>query len=136
MTPQPDLNLELARQLMRKAAEDEALLDEVLSSPRVTDEVIGFHCQQAAEKLLKSVLAARGIVYRRTHDIAELLALMPQHHITVPPAICEVDSFTPFAVEYRYQEWPESDEPLDRESARKLVQALRTWVETQVQQEE
>lgn len=30
-----------------KAAEDEVLVDEVISSPRVSDAVIGFHCQQA-----------------------------------------------------------------------------------------
>jgi len=28
---------------LQKAAEDEALLDEVLHSPRVSDAVIGFH---------------------------------------------------------------------------------------------
>jgi hypothetical protein len=35
---------------LRKAAQDEALLDAVLVSDKVSDEVIGFHCQQAAEK--------------------------------------------------------------------------------------
>jgi hypothetical protein len=42
---------------LKKAAEDEVLLDEVLASPRVSDTVIGFHCQQAAEKLLKALLS-------------------------------------------------------------------------------
>jgi HEPN domain-containing protein len=40
---------------LRKAAQDEALLDAVLESDKVGDEVIGFHCQQAAEKMLKAL---------------------------------------------------------------------------------
>ena len=35
------------------AAQDEALLDAVIASDKVSDEVIGFHCQQAAEKMLR-----------------------------------------------------------------------------------
>ena len=45
--------------LLRKSAEDEALLDEVLESPRVTDAIFGFHAQQSVEKLLKAVLSGR-----------------------------------------------------------------------------
>lgn len=46
--------------LLRKAAHDEVLLDEVIGSERVSDEVIGFHCQQAAEKLLKALAVGLG----------------------------------------------------------------------------
>jgi hypothetical protein len=46
---------EQALLLLRKFAQDEALLDAVLASDRVSDEVIGFHCQQAAEKILKAL---------------------------------------------------------------------------------
>ena len=124
-----DLNRELAEQLLRKAGEDEALLDEVLASPRVSDEVIGFHCQQAAEKMMKAVLAVHGIVYRRTHQLNELLTLLQQHNIAVPAYLRDIDSLTPFAVEYRYQEWSDVEEPLDRKASRELVRQLRTWAE-------
>jgi hypothetical protein len=40
---------EQALLLLRKAAHDEALLDAVIASDQVSDEIIGFHCQQAAE---------------------------------------------------------------------------------------
>jgi HEPN domain-containing protein len=43
--------------LLRKAAPDEALLDAVLTSDQVSDEIIAFHCQQAAEKILKALLS-------------------------------------------------------------------------------
>jgi len=45
---------EQALRYLRKAAQDEALLDAVLTSTEVSDEIFGFHCQQAAEKLLKA----------------------------------------------------------------------------------
>jgi HEPN domain-containing protein len=51
---------EQAMLLLRKAAQDEALLDAVLESELVSDEVFGFHCQQAAEKLLKALLSELG----------------------------------------------------------------------------
>jgi hypothetical protein len=40
---------ELAVLLIRKAADDEALLAEIIASRQVSDEIFGFHCQQAAE---------------------------------------------------------------------------------------
>lgn len=129
---QPNLQREHAELLLRKASEDEALLDEVLNSPHISDEVFGFHCQQAAEKLLKAVLAFRGVVYRRTHDLTELIALLQQHGIALPTNLEEVDSFIPYAVEYRYQEWPEEEEAIDREVARELLRDLRKWAEAQI----
>ena len=132
MTQQHDLNREHAEQLLRKAGEDEALIDEVLDSSRVSDEVIGFHCQQAAEKLLKAVLAIHGVVYRRTHDIDELLTLLQQNGFALPVALHEIDQLTPFAVEYRYQEWVDSDEALDRPAVRQLITQLRIWAEAEI----
>ncbi len=43
---------EQAGLFLRKAAQDEALLDAVLACDSVSDEVFGFHSQQAAEKIL------------------------------------------------------------------------------------
>src|SRR5687767_1082627 len=62
--------------LLRKAAEDEALLDEVLDSSRVTDAIFGFHAQQATEKLLKAVLSDAGVLYPLTHRLAQLIDLI------------------------------------------------------------
>ena len=55
-------------QLLRKAAQDEALLDEVLTSDQVSDD-FAFHCHQAAEKILKSRLSDLGVHFRKTHEI-------------------------------------------------------------------
>jgi HEPN domain-containing protein len=49
--------------LLRKAAADERLVEKALDDADVADELVGYHCQQAAEKLLKlpghSALLAR-----------------------------------------------------------------------------
>ena len=71
---------EQALLLLRKAAQDEALLDQVLTSDQVSDEIIGFHCQQAAEKILKALLSDLGVRIRKTHEIG---ALMPSARSTV-----------------------------------------------------
>ena len=69
---------EQALLLLRKAAQDEALLDEVLRSAHVSDEIIGFHCQQAIEKILKALLSDLGVRFRKTHEIGALMALLAQ----------------------------------------------------------
>ena len=47
---------EQAEMLLRKAAADAALVDKVLDDPAIPDELVGYHCQQAVEKLLKARL--------------------------------------------------------------------------------
>jgi HEPN domain-containing protein len=64
---------------LAKAGKDEALVDEVLGSERVADEIVGFHLQQAAEKLLKGVLSAYGVSFRRTHDLREFNGCRDRH---------------------------------------------------------
>ena len=54
---------------MAKAAQDELVLERFLDDRDVSDEVFDFHAQQAAEKLLKAVIASRSIRVRKTHDL-------------------------------------------------------------------
>jgi HEPN domain-containing protein len=118
---------------LKKASEDEILLDEVLASARVSDTVIGFHCQQAAEKLLKALLSNLMVRFRRTHDLRELMDLLTDNGHSLPENLAELDIFTPYAVEFRYEFLAQEQEtPLDRQAARKLVKSLRTWVESKI----
>lgn len=52
---------DLARDLLARAAEDLAAARALLDAPGVSEAIVGFHCQQAAEKALKAVLASRGV---------------------------------------------------------------------------
>jgi HEPN domain len=56
----PDLG-DLAARLARKAESDEIALQKLADDPDVPDDLIGFHAQQALEKLLKAALAHVGI---------------------------------------------------------------------------
>jgi HEPN domain-containing protein len=123
--------LELARLFLRKAGEDEALLDAIAQLNSVADATFGFHCQQAAEKLLKARLAALGIRFRRTHDLQELMTLLENAGEPLPDSLAGLDELTPFAVDFRYDDSLE-DVPFDRAHARRLVRALRAHIEARL----
>jgi len=123
---------EQALLLLRKAGQDEALLDEVLASETVNDEVIGFHCQQAAEKILKALLSDLGVRFRKTHNIRSLMKLIADSGCPLPAEFAGLEEFTPFAVAYRYEDY-EADSPLDRDQARLKLRMLRSWVEAKLQ---
>jgi HEPN domain len=65
-----------SRLLLSKAQADKVVIDKLADDSDVTDETIGFHAQQAVEKLIKAALASRGIEYPRTHDIDRLVDLL------------------------------------------------------------
>src|SRR6266702_3816111 len=100
---------EQAMLLVKKAADDEALLAEILSSSHVSDEIFGFHCQQAAEKLLKALLSQAGIGYPRTHHLRLLMDLLADSGQPLPTDLSELE--------------------LDREPLYKLVRSLHEFVE-------
>ena len=81
--------LEQAKKFLKKAAQDEALLDFVIHAPTVTDEIFGFHCQQAAEKLLKAILSTKQVRFAKTHDLLELIALVVQTGIKFPAELVD-----------------------------------------------
>jgi HEPN domain-containing protein len=119
--------------LLRKAAQDEALLDEVLTSDKVSDEIIGFHCQQAAEKILKALLSDVGVHFRKTHEIGALMALLAQTGHALPDQFENLDVLTPFGAIYRYEGY-EAAVSLNRDTARASVHELRAWVETKLRE--
>lgn len=114
--------------LMAKAAEDEALVVLANGNTAISDAIVGFHLQQAAEKLLKALLSRRNISYRRTHDLFELFGLLSASGLPLPDHLLRIGLYTPYAVEFRYDE-PDLDAKLDRSSALALLRELRKWVE-------
>jgi HEPN domain-containing protein len=121
---------ERAKLLLAKARDYEVLIEEIISKERIRDEIIGFHAQQAAEKLLKALLMARNIPYRKTHDLRELIDLIRDHDIQFPESFMEIRTLSPFAVEFRYDYLPVEEElPFNRQKALEMVRDLRKWVE-------
>jgi HEPN domain-containing protein len=114
--------------LLRKAAQDESLVDEVLDSDKVSDEIVGFHCQQAAEKMLKALLSDAGVAFRKTHELGALMELLARSGEPLPAEFDNLDALTPFGTVYRYDDYDAPDE-LDRTQARAALRRLREWVE-------
>ena len=94
--------LSAAQLLLESARRDLAAVEALLDNTTIHDSTIGFHAQQTVEKALKAVLSAKGIVFRRTHDLAELLDLIADSQIAPPPAADTLDELNPYAVEARY----------------------------------
>jgi HEPN domain-containing protein len=120
----------LAKLLLQKAEQDRYVMNRLVDDPSAPDEVIGFHAQQAVEKLMKAVLAHHAIEYRRTHQLEELVALLDDFGISYPPELSEAEALTPFAVEFRYDMLPIHDDargPFDRQWAKRCVERIADW---------
>jgi HEPN domain-containing protein len=126
---------EQALLLLRKAGQDEALLDAVLDSAGISDEIFGFHCQQAAEKMLKALLSDLGICFRKTHELGALTALIESSGCRLPAELADLDVLTPFGAVYRYEDF-ESDLELDRRRARQSLRSLKEYVEEKLRERE
>jgi HEPN domain-containing protein len=68
----------------------------------IDDEVILFHLQQASEKLLKALLAYRGISVEKTHDIEALAKKCTANDIILPDFMDNLYDLSEYAVEGRY----------------------------------
>lgn len=64
-------------------------------------EVVCFHAQQGVEKYLKALLTLLDIDFPKSHDLGELLKLLPQDK-SVPLTIHEAEKLTDYAVSARY----------------------------------
>lgn len=117
---------DVAGLLLARAEDDIALVRASVDAAELTDSIVGFHAQQAAEKLLKAALARRRVAYPFTHDLERLLELAEEAVGERPPEEDSLAALTPWAVEFRYGEVPEDD--LDRPQTLALLEGLRAWV--------
>jgi hypothetical protein len=112
--------------MARKAHADAVAMRELAGNPEITDEIVGFHAQQAIEKWLKAVIAARGMPEARIHDIGRLLQLLETDGAELPPTAEQLDELSIYAVPLRYDELLDA-EPLDRERTVMLVDDIGRW---------
>lgn len=125
-SPKHDLR-DLAVRLGRKARSDEIAIEKLAGDPEVPDDLIGFHVQQALEKLLKAALACAGIAPPRIHDLGEIVARLRDANFAPPVSADAVRAFVPWAVEFRYEDV--LDERLDRTAAQRTVWEVRAWLD-------
>jgi HEPN domain-containing protein len=102
------------------------VLDHVGLDPTFADMIVGFHAQQAIEKLIKAVLSDNQIAYPRVNDLDRLLHLLETEQITQPPAAQQLVSLTPWATQLRYEDPPEPTS-LDHRATVTLVDDVAAW---------
>jgi HEPN domain-containing protein len=70
--------------------------------PPIVVEDLCFQAQQAAEKALKAVCRDKGIEFRSTHDIDELLELLSGNGVAITEEVDGATILTRYAVQTRY----------------------------------
>jgi HEPN domain-containing protein len=73
--------------------------------------IAAFHCQQAAEKILKGFLVCSGTDFRRTHDLRELGDAVVAARPDMAELVRAVEDWTVWATAYRYPSAEGSPEP-------------------------
>ena len=124
-------DVKCAKILIRAAERDIEALRFMRDPDEIPDEVFGFHVQQAAEKSLKAHLALLGETYPLTHNLEALLDILARRGIA-KDSFRELISYTPYAVEFRYQGVGPDAEPIYREDALRLVETLLQQVTRQL----
>jgi HEPN domain-containing protein len=76
-----------------------------------------FHCQQAEEKYLKTLLQESGVAIPKIHDLESILELLLPLDATLGPLRRNLQSLSDYAVDYRY--------PNMRATTRQMNAALR-----------
>lgn len=99
-------------------------------------EVVCFHAQQGVEKLLKALLTLLDIDFPKSHDLGELLKLLPQDK-NIPLTVHEAEKLTDYAVSSRYPDDVEFISLLEAtqasEIAKRVSLAVRTYLPREVQ---
>lgn len=117
---------DLAALYARKAGNDATAAREFADNTEISDEIIGFHAQQAVEKWLKAVMANLGLPQQRTHDIDQLCMQLEETGVELPGPRSRLAELTDFAVPLRYEDLLDA-EPLDRRATVSLVDEVGTW---------
>ena len=107
-------DLEQARHFLSIAERDYRALCGMKDPEVFSDEIFGFHVQQAVEKALKAWLCAQGVSFPRTHDLDELGALLEEEGQEIPKFLHALLEFTDFAVAFRYEAFPDLEGDIDR----------------------
>ncbi len=120
-------NGDLARRLLAAAENDELMAKSVLPVPGVTDAGVGMLAQQAVEKAIKAVLAAKGTEFPFTHNLEQLRDFAKESVVELPTTLDGMEALTPFASDERYG--AETPLSLDRGQALRWVAAAIAWTQ-------
>ncbi|MBD3239838.1 MAG: HEPN domain-containing protein [Chitinivibrionales bacterium] len=96
-----------------------------------SDEIFGFHAEQAVEKALKAWVAIRGGKYPFTHDLSLLLNELRKSGVAIDQWL-DILELTSFGVQFRYEELDACDEPIDRPAMISRIRQLFACVDSEI----
>jgi len=100
-----------------------------LASEQIPYDTVCFHCQQAAEKLLKAFLILRESKYPLTHNLFVILEEILKYDSSADNLRESLAILNPYSVEVRYpgDAWMPSIE--DTKEARQAAQEILEWMQ-------
>lgn len=114
---------------LRVAATDRRVAEICLRAEPPLRDAAAFHCQQAAEKLMKAFLVRGATDFGKTHNLKYLGAIVIRLFPAVEPLVTPIVDWTHWGVAYRHSDDPGPEpEPSDEElqSALDLIERLAT----------
>ena len=122
--------INLAKQWLTKAQNDLLNVDNNLAAGEIPCDTVCFHCQQAAEKLLKAFLVAHARPYPLTHDLLLLL----EHILPFDPKAEKLRPLlallNPYAVAVRYPDTAFTPALEDAREAKAAIGEILIWLKT------
>ncbi len=113
--------IEVSKQWIAKANNYLFNADNNLKAEEIPFDTVCFHCQQAAEKLLKAYLVANGNSYPISHDLILILEKILLLNASAEVLRDDLALLMPYAVEIRYpDDWFMPTEE-DAKEAREVV---------------
>lgn len=97
-------NSEVARVMLRKAHDDLVALGGMLDQQIFSNDIFGFHCQQAVEKAAKAVLLHLGAEPPFHHDLRVFLGDLEAAGSFPAGTWRDLLDLTPYAARWRYAE--------------------------------
>lgn len=120
-----------AQALMRVAEQDWKTVELLAQHSDAPVSSICFHAQQYLEKVMKAVLVCNAVVFRRTHDLEVLAALLTEKEIALPLPIDQLKQLNPFAVILRYGEIDFA--ALDVPTVLEMMKTAHVWVDEHIE---
>ena len=128
-----DNQSEHAGRWIDKAKSDLLNADNNLAALKVPYDTVCFHCQQAAEKLLKGVLVAHGYEYPITHNLFVVMEKVLEFDPSAESLRETLALLNPYSVEVRYPGDAWLPTPEDAKEARQAAQEVYKWVQARLE---
>ena len=127
--------LDNARELMRMArGQIRAVSAMAFADETFVENIFGFHAQRGAELAFKAWITLLGQRYERTHNVADLLAILESAGVGEAQPFAHLATLTPYAVKYVYEEI--ENPTMDRHFIASEVNALADLVESMLHRTE